>query len=317
MTTTLDAGTLSQAVPTENTRSRAALPIASTQVPRPRLATTLPETCGPDDRFHDYVLLEYEPVASAVDKLRSLNMLVESFAVGGVESEGVALMNAVRTELGPFRTVWGIKWHHARKELGWELYFYDFKREHEDISIPNLKRILAPHVKVSGNEPRPLPWHMFSIEMDRPQLRGETASALDIYVDMRSYKCAGDEAVFENVYTFHHARSEIDDILHRIRSCMHFDPARDRLERLMPPHLFNCRKICVANKRQTDSLYFSRVTTRALMRFLVDHGWPEQLHGFVADREEKLNHLLWDVGVDFRAESGVATPVKTGIYGSF
>ncbi len=312
-----DAGTLCQAVPTENSRSRAALPIAPIQAQRPRLATTPMESCGPDDCFHDYVLLEYEPVASAVDKLRSLNVLVESFALGGVEKEGVALMNAVRRGLGPFRTVWGIKWHHARRALGWELYFYDFKREHADISIPNLTRILAPHVEVEGREPRPLPWHMFSVEIDGPKLRREAASALDIYVDMRSYKCSGDGAVFENVYTFHHARSEIDDILHRLRACVHFDPERDRLERLMPPHLFNCRKICVANKRRADALYFSRVTTRALMRFLEDQGWPEELSAFVDGREKELNHLLWDVGIDFRATDGGATPVKTGIYGSF
>ncbi|HVK63301.1 MAG TPA: hypothetical protein VM694_02440, partial [Polyangium sp.] len=91
----------------------------------------------------------------------------------------------------------------------------------------------------------------------------------------------------------------------------------DELHRLMPPHLFNCRKICVANKRQADAMYFSRISTSALARFLRDQQWPEALRDFVRTREEPLGHLLWDVGIDFRAIEGRATTVKSGVYGSF
>lgn len=64
-------------------------------------------------------------------------------------------------------------------------------------------------------------------------------------------------------------------------------------------------------------MYFSRVTTQALTRFLRDQRWPSLLAEYVRTREDELNHLLWDVGVDFRSVDGVATPTKTGIYGSF
>lgn len=310
---------LDELVDIEDTRARTTLPIVSNEASPSKLANAELERCGADDRFHDYVLLEYQPVASPVAKLRSLNLLVESFALAGVEREGLAVMHAVRDALGPFRTVWGIKWHHARRELGWELYFYDYQREHADLSIANLGKILAPHVTVGGREPRPLPWHMFSIEFDRAQLCEGKPSAVDIYVDMRSYKSLGHEFVFENVYTFHHAYAEIDEILHRIRACTHFDPELDRLHRLVPPHLLNCRKVCVANKRSADALYFSRVTTRALQRFLVEQRWPAELAGYVEGWSDQLNHLLWDVGIDYRSDfdNTEVKPIKTGIYGSF
>lgn len=304
-------------MPPERTPKRTRLPVAPAKGPSPRRALAPLETCGSDDRFHDYVLAEYEPVASFLGKLRSLNVLVESFAMAGVEAEGLALLSAVREGLGPFRTVWGIKHHHETNELGWELYFYDFQRAHADLSIERVSSLLAPHVRVSGREPRPLPWHMFSVEIGPSALKEGAASPIDIYIDMRSYKCDERGLAFENIYTFHDAKAEIEEILHRVRSCIHFDPSRDALHRLMPPHLFNCRKICVANKRRADAMYFSRIPTFALSRFLRDQAWPEGIREFVRTREDELGHLLWDVGIDFQAKDGEATVIKSGIYGSF
>lgn len=297
-------------------RQRIRLPVA-TAAPSPRLATTPLERCGPDDRFHDYVLAEYAPVAPALGKLRALNLLHESFALAGVEREGLALLTAVRTGLGPFRTVWGIKRHHDTGELGWELYFYDFQRAHADLSIARISELLAPHLQLAGTEPRPLPWHMFSVEFGPQQLRAAAAASLDIYIDMRSYKSEADNLRFENIYTFHEARPQIEEILHRLRACVHFDPKHDALQKLMPPQLFNCHKICVANKRTSDALYFSRITTSALSKFLADHRWPEPLQTFARDHADDLGHLLWDVGLDFQRRDDHATPIKSGLYGSF
>src|SRR5207244_2897398 len=73
---------------TASTRSERAHSLAVlTTPPEPSLARAAhpPELCGPEDRFHDYILAEYEPVAPALGKQRSLNVLVESFALAGLE----------------------------------------------------------------------------------------------------------------------------------------------------------------------------------------------------------------------------------------
>ena len=69
---------------------------------RPQASCAL-ERCDSEDRFHDYVLAEYPPRASAVGKLRSMNVLVESFALAGIENEGLALVNHIRESFGRFR----------------------------------------------------------------------------------------------------------------------------------------------------------------------------------------------------------------------
>lgn len=293
----------------------AALPLLGSSPGARRAAAPL-ERATSSDQFHDYVLWRYEPRAPAEGKLRSLNLLVESFAIAGVEREGLALVQRLRDGLGPFRTVWGVKRHHERGGLGWELYFYDWDRARADLSIARLRDLFAP-VAVDAREPWPLPWHMVSIEVGPEALRAGAPVPVHVYIDMRSYELAGDRFTFENVYTFHDPRADVDAVLHRLRSSVHFDPTRDKLSAVLPPALRRCHRVCVANKRRSDAVYASRVPTPALAWFLRAHGWPEPLGAFLACHGADLDHLLWDVGVDFDREGGALGIRKTGIYGSF
>lgn len=282
-----------------------------------RVARAPLERCGAEDRFHDYVLGQYAPLASHEGKLRSMNLLVESFALLGVEAEGLALVSTIRGALGPFRTIWGIKHTPDRGVTGWELYFYDFERAHADLAVSRVREALAPVLAIDATEPHPLPWHMWSVEVGPAHLRREAAAPIDLYLDMRSYKARGRELAFENVYTFHDPRAEIDAVLHRLRSSVHFDERRDNLGALMPPHLFRCGRMCVANKRSADALYFSRIPTRAARAFAEARNYPAPIVRFFDTNAADLDHLLWDVGLDFRGDDGPLRVTKTSLYGSF
>ncbi|EYF01752.1 hypothetical protein [Chondromyces apiculatus] len=297
--------------------ARSSLPVVHARPAAAPLARSPLERAGEEDLFHDYVLSAYAPLAPHVGKLRSLNLLVESFAVAGLEAEGLSLLRCVREGLGAFRTVWGVKRVHATGALGWELYFYDWERAHADLSLPRLQEIFAPVVEVDAREPYPLPWHMVSIEVSREALARRGRVGAHLYIDMRSYALLGEKFTFENVYTFHDPRTEVDMILHRLKSSVHFDPERDGVAALMPPPLRRCGKVCVANKRSSDAVYFSRIRTPDLAWFLRTHAWPEEMTALVGGRAMELDHLLWDVGVDFDRAGGVLTARKTGVYGSF
>ncbi len=289
----------------------------------PPLATSPLEFCTDEDRFHDAILEEYEPKISVAGKLRSVNLLTESFALAGVETEGRALIDDLRRQFGPFLTVWGIKLEPGAPDatederLRWEFYFCDRDRQHADVSIPRIAELLATHLNVKAREPRPLPWHRFSVEFGAKHLRAGGEAPLNVYLGMRSYKLDGTSMCFENLYSFHDAKREIRDVLERLQAAFHFDSVNERLVDVLPPHLFDCHRICVANKRRSDALYFSRIKTRAVLRFLAEHQWPSELRTFANTRAEAFEHLLWDVGIDYVARNGRATPVKTGVYGSF
>jgi hypothetical protein len=283
-----------------------------------RVAAAELERCGPDDLFHDYILEPYEPLAPHEGKLRSLNLLVESFAMAGLEREGLDVISTVRRGVGAFRTIFGVKLHlEPTPRLGWELYFYDFARVHADLGLARVTELLREHVDVQVTEPWTLPWHMFSVELSPEQLRGERPSSVDVYLDMRSYKARGTSWELENLYTFHDPREEVDHLLHRARSLVHFDHLRWNLARILPPDFLAARRVCVANKRRADAVYASRVPTAALARFLDRHEFPGPLRAFVARHASELDHLLWDLGVDFEGTEGALRFVKAGFYGSF
>ncbi|MBK8254636.1 MAG: hypothetical protein IPK82_18480 [Polyangiaceae bacterium] len=288
---------------------------ASKLVLKDRTGQTL-ERCEDGDLFHDYVLGQYTPLAPHTNKLRSVNLLYRSFAECGVSSEGTHLVHHVRNALGPFRTVWGIKTL-AGKITGWEFYFYDFARTHADLSISRMCGVLAPLLTVDCAVSRELPWHMWSVEFSPQHLQKKATSAVDIYIDMRSYKAHGSTLAFENVYTFHDSRKDIDAVLHRLRSSVHFDDARDNLGALIPPWLFRCGRMCVANKRRADGLYFSRIATPAAQRFVAERAFPESVVRFFAEHRGELDHLLWDVGFDFVGDTEPLVITKASIYGSF
>jgi hypothetical protein len=166
---------------------------------------------------------------------------------------------------------------------------------------------------------------MFSVEIDARALRDRAPVAVDVYVSTsphakgtdRSYKLRGAELAFENTYSFHRPELEIDEVLYRLRHSVHFRQGVHRLSAILPPELLRCGHVCVANKRRADALYFSRITT-AQLSFAVDFFGLGAMPGdFVGDHEAELDHLLWDVGVDFVADGDALRIVKGGVYGSF
>jgi len=285
--------------------------------PPTRIGRTAFERCGPSDVFHDYILVPYSPPAPPTGKLRSVNLLYEAFALAGVEDEGVRLVETVRAGLGPFRTVWGIKHDAQRGIRGFELYFYDFGRKHPDLSIERMRDILAPIVDVRAVPKRAIPWHMFSIELTPQDLRERRPVGAHVYVDMRSYELRGEELTFENIYTFHDPRLEIEHVLHRLRASLHTDMSPRSLASLMPPTLFRCHRVCVANKRTADALYFSRVPTTAMLGFLRAREWPQAFVAVVESHASALDHLNWCVGMDFTQPGATPLITKSGLYGSF
>lgn len=275
------------------------------------------ERCGPADLFHDYVLDPYPPRAPVAEQLRSVSLLHEAFALTGVEDEGAALIDTVRRELGPFRTVFGVKHQQDLGVTGFELYFYDFGRVHPDLSIERMQEILAPHVALSARPRRAIPWHMFSVELTAEDLRKRASVPAHVYVDMRSYLLSDDSLTMENVYTFHDPRREIEHVLHRLRASLHTDLSPRALAELIPPALFRCHRLCVANKRTADAVYFSRVPTAAMLGFLRARAWPAPLVAMVESHADEFEHLFWCLGMDFTQSGESPVISKSGVYGSF
>jgi hypothetical protein len=81
--------------------------------------------------------------------------------------------------------------------------------------------------------------------------------------------------------------------------------------------LRRCKTICVANKQTHDCVYFSGVDVHQLIHFLERLNYPQPVVEFVRGNARRLDHLLFDVGFDYRMEGGRLQILKSGYYGVF
>ncbi|MCA9676100.1 MAG: hypothetical protein KC464_13760, partial [Myxococcales bacterium] len=254
--------------------------------------------------------------------LRAVNVLYASFALAGVEDAGVALVDALRAQLGPGRTVWGVK--HVAGVLSWELYVYDPGGARAEARPRAVLDALAPRLTVATPLPAtPVPHHMFSVEVSRAALVGDAAAALTYYVHgdggpgaSRSYALGADGLRLANLYTFHDPRADVRAVIDRLRSSVHLGAPPQGVAAVLWPSLRRCRRICVANKPAADGVYFSGVDTDQLVAFVDAHGWPAPLRDAIDGRRHRYGHLAWDVGFDFDLPPGATTPRlgKSAIY---
>ncbi|MEZ4399506.1 MAG: hypothetical protein R3B06_05785 [Kofleriaceae bacterium] len=292
------------------------------QPPVPGLARRWPEPARADVVLRDYVLAPYPPLAPVAGRLAAVNLLVESFAVAGVEAAGVALVEHLRAVVGLGRLVWGVK--HAGGALAWEFYIYDPGRERAEVTPEAVAPTLAPWLAPPPTPRAPVPWHMWSLEVDVAALRDHGAARMTVYLGggdapgaSRSYAVEPDGALtLGNLYTFHDPRREPAQLLARLATSAHLGSPARGVAAVIEPGLHRCRRLCVANKRRADGLYFAGIDTDGCARFLARHRWPAPLIGFVDGRRDAFRHLAWDLGLDFCASAGAGDPSidKSAVY---
>ncbi len=290
--------------------------------PTPRRAAAPEELADPDQVLRDYVLAPYPPLGPSAGGLAAANLLVESFAIAGVEAAGAAVLARLRAQLGPGRVVWGVKL--AAGSLSWELYIYDPGGERPEARPAAVLATLADVIATPTLPTAPVPHHMWSLELDATTLATGAGARLTYYTGgadtpgaSRSYGLTDGQLALANLYTFHDPRREPHAILARLRACVHLAGAPRGAAAVIAPGLHRCRRLCVANKRHADGLYFAGVDSDRTIAFLREHAWPAPLVDYLAARRDRLRHLAWDLALDAaRGADGAPHILRTAIHAS-
>jgi hypothetical protein len=282
------------------------------------------EISGPGDLYRDFCLWDYSPAALVTGKLRSINLLHASFAAAGDDGALRAACNDVRTAVGDFNTVWGVKLVDGR--LSWELYFYDYRRQQRKVSIPRVLAALDPDGRCDLSPPEGRPYFLFSIDLDADLVSGRRSiEQIDIYLgnvgsSLSSGICYGLTAAgldLRNFYFFFDFQRQRDESLDKIAHSAFVDPQFFDPDSLVWPELRCCSTLVVANKRTNDAVYFTRVGVDALLSFLQRLDYPRSLVEFVISQRGRLDHLRYDLALDFRMEEGQMNLLKSSFYGYF
>lgn len=272
----------------------------------------------------NYCLWPYAPIAPVEDKFRSVNLLYQSFSHAGINSGAFAIVDALREAIGPFRTVFGIKLLGQR--LGWEFYFYDYKRRQRDVSITRVLDALRPIAPSQIVPNENLPYFMFSLDIDDALARGaRTLDAVHMYIGNPgssvssgiAYAVTPQATTLENFYFFFDAKTQLSDVAKKVTNSAFFDERALPLDAVLVPQLRRCKTICVANKQTHDCIYFAGVDVGQLLWFLEQFHYPAETISFVHDNRQNLDHLLFDIGFDYRMEVGRLAVLKSGYYGVF
>lgn len=272
----------------------------------------------------NYCLWEYSPAQPAEDKFRSVNLLFQSFDHARIDARAFDIVDAIREGIGPFRTVFGVKLLPDR--LAWEFYFYDYKRRQREVSISRVLHAIRPLARCELEINESLPYFMFSLDLDAELAAGRRGiEVVHMYVGNPgstvssgiAYALHKGSSTLENFYFFFDAASQLDDAAKKICSSAHFDDTRLPVDAILVPELRSCKTICVANKQTHDCVYFSGVDARQLLFFLTRLAYPEAIVSFVRHNLANLDHLLFDVGFDYRMDGDGIEVLKSGYYGVF
>lgn len=272
----------------------------------------------------NYCLWEYSPTQPAEDKFRSINLLFQSFEHAGIDPRAFEIVDAIREGIGPFRTVFGVKLLGER--LAWEFYFYDYERRQRRVSISRVLEAIRPLAPCRVTVSESLPYFMFSLDLDADLAAGRRdIDVVHMYVGNPgstvssgvAYAMREGGAKLENFYFFFDAATQLDDAAKKICNSAYFDETRFPLDTILVPELRGCKTICVANKQTHDCVYFSGVDVHQLLYFLERLRYPAPIAAFVRDHLASLDHLLFDVGFDYRMEGDRVAVLKSGYYGVF
>lgn len=282
------------------------------------------ECAEADDPAIDFCLWPYTAPLSPEGKLRSITLLNHSFDVAGADPRLAGVTQAIRRGFGDFNTVWGVK--KRGTELSWEYYFYDYDRLERTSSISRFLQVTQPCFDSPLVPREGSPYFMFSVDLDSALVsRQRELDEINIYIgnvgsDVSSGICYSQTEAglrLDNLYYFFDAGKQWEEIVAKVACSAHLDLRAFQIAQILWPELVDCQTIVVANKKRCDGVYFSRITVDQLMFFLKRLDYPMALVQFVEKNRDRLDHLLYDVGVDYVMEDGQIVPIKSAYYGVF
>ncbi|MCA9063115.1 MAG: hypothetical protein KDA96_08650 [Planctomycetaceae bacterium] len=289
----------------------------------PLLKRLQSETMRSEDPYYNYCYWPYSPPAEGTGKLRPAALLFHAIADMPHCDWLTETVLAIRRGIGDFRSVYGIKQIEGKWAL--EIYVYDYQRQQRIVSTQRLEsssggRLRFPEVDAQT------PYFMFSFDLT--EQAADSNGQLDcvhIYIgnpgsDVSSgiaYEFTNGGCQLENFYFFFDAQRHRHEIIDKLGCSVFASAWSTSLHDLYHPELRDCHTICLANKQTCDTIYYSGVNVDQLLFFLEWQQYPADFRAFVQSNRSRLDHLLFDVGVDYRVVNNQPQFLKHGIYGIF
>ncbi len=284
----------------------------------------LDERMRAGDPYFNYCHWAYDPPTSGVGKLRPSVLMYKAVAEMPQPEWIAETLRVIQQGVGNFRSVYGVKLIDGKWSL--EIYIYDYERQDRIFSIERLESASRGRLTFPKPVAANIPYFMFSFDLtERTAIQNGVLDSVHVYIGNPGSSVSSGIAYefthmgrqLENFYFFFDAKRHQQEIVEKLQCSVFSESWHSSTDLLYRPELKNCHTICLANKRTADTIYFSGVDIDQLVFFLNWQQYPDDYIRFVTDNKFQLDHLLYDVGVDYRVINGQLQFVKHGFYGVF
>lgn len=276
------------------------------------------EYTSDNEEFFDFCHDRYIPEKPFAGKLRSINLLLFCFEYTGCTQPFYDLVYLIRDKIGLKKTVWGIKY--IDNSFVYELYFYNSRvgERERTIFLSRLLDIIKPYYRCDIKVDENVPYFMFSIDLF-PGFYEQKIEGVHSYIERFSYFLSETGMKLENHYSFYKPdnKNKKEKLAFDLVYSAFVDYSVVKFNEVMLPELTSCKLICRSHKAENDGIYFCGLNIDQFLFFLRKFNYPQPFVSFVEDNREKLDHLQYDVGFDYKMEDSKLKIIKSGYYGTF
>jgi hypothetical protein len=281
------------------------------------------ERASDRDRHINLGFESYRPVRPLVDKVRAENLLWHSLLHAGVLEQWDDPLHAIQRQVGRDRSVWGMFVDLDGGALSWELRVLNTEARSPLGVLDTLRNTLAPWLELAPGLTEAPPYAILALRFDT-HTRGKLET-VDLHerspgtreLEVHRTGATGRTLVSRDAVL--EPKRHIDEVLPQIKRSEHVDFAADKrlLGRVLIPELFACRRLHISKRTGCDALAFSGVNIEQLLFAYKRFDLPAALLGFLTAHQAQLEHLLFDVAVEYRGHGDKIEYPRVGYYASF
>ena len=260
----------------------------------------------------------YRPIRPLAGKSRGENLFWHSLMVAGCIERWDDPLHVLQRARGRDRTIWGIHYDLEREALSWEIRVLS-------PALAELRTSLADAAALApGLEAEPEACAVVGVHFDANT--EATIPALEFHVrsseDPRKFeviRASGETREVVSRDLLREPKREIDDVLPAVKTseAVDFSAHPRLLGRVMIPEIYACRRLHISKRPGRDALCFSGLNVDQLLFTYKRFELPEPMLEFLTIHRDALEHLLFDVCVEYREQDGRIHYPSVAIYGCF
>ena len=264
-------------------------------------------------------------IRPVTDKVRGENLLWHSLLHAELLEAWDDPLHAIQRRIVVDRSIWGVFLDLDTQQLSWELRLLNDQPNAALGLLDSVRAALRPWIELAPGLETLGPYAALGLRFDAASMAAGRIEAIELHEreddshNTAVYRVSASTRELISSELLREPKRHIDEVLPAIKTSEFVDFAASPrlLGRVMIPELYACRRLHIAKRPTCDGLCFSGVNVEQLAFTYKRFEYPGPMLEFLTTHRAALEHLLFDVSVEYREVEGRIVYPSTGYYGSF